>query len=303
MFVYEQETDVFPTVKPMALLRRLLRLATPPHGRPVVLDFFAGSASTAHSLINLNREDGGTRRFVLVEQSRHVLVTALPRIMKAIYCPSWKDGRPQDYPSPSLFGWPEWVQRSPRLIQVVRLESFEDSLHNVVLKEPGQQTGAVNAPARSGTRGALRYRVSPSLSGAGALFDGACLARPFSTTLDALTGAGLRPERVDLVETFNALCGLRVERVERWLDAPAGGTAYCAVIGLLGEASRTLILWRDGPPPDPQRERAYLAPRLQAFDTVLINGAPPVPGMLDLIPLFGQLMEEPAALPSGWRQR
>ena len=47
--------------------------------------------------------------------------------MRAMYCPTWKDGRPVDYPEPGLW-WPEWMSRSPRLVQVVDLEGYEESL-------------------------------------------------------------------------------------------------------------------------------------------------------------------------------
>lgn len=50
--------------KPLALLRRIIKAH--PKKDALVLDFFAGSGSTGHAVLELNREDGGTRRFVLV---------------------------------------------------------------------------------------------------------------------------------------------------------------------------------------------------------------------------------------------
>lgn len=50
--------------KPLALLRRIIKAH--PKRDALVLDFFAGSGSTGHAVLELNREDGGTRRFVLV---------------------------------------------------------------------------------------------------------------------------------------------------------------------------------------------------------------------------------------------
>ncbi|HEV3440109.1 MAG TPA: site-specific DNA-methyltransferase, partial [Gemmata sp.] len=58
-FVPYQDTDnVLDTVKPTRLLRRVLQLATLPDEEAIVLDFFAGSASMAHSVLVQNREDG-----------------------------------------------------------------------------------------------------------------------------------------------------------------------------------------------------------------------------------------------------
>jgi adenine-specific DNA-methyltransferase len=54
-------------------------------GKPdaLVLDFFGGSGTTAHAVMELNREDGGHRRFILCEQMDYVETVTLPRIGKA----------------------------------------------------------------------------------------------------------------------------------------------------------------------------------------------------------------------------
>lgn len=59
------ETDEFDTEKSVALLRRIVQWACDPNG--IVLDFFAGSATTAHAVMDLNAEDGGNRQFILVQ--------------------------------------------------------------------------------------------------------------------------------------------------------------------------------------------------------------------------------------------
>lgn len=61
------EDVVFDTPKPTALVRRILQLATAPQEGAIVLDFFAGSGTTGHSVLALNEEDGGNRRFVLIQ--------------------------------------------------------------------------------------------------------------------------------------------------------------------------------------------------------------------------------------------
>lgn len=59
--------NFFDTPKPTALIMKLLRLACGP--RDIVLDFFAGSASSAHAVLKLNAEDGGARRFIMVQSA------------------------------------------------------------------------------------------------------------------------------------------------------------------------------------------------------------------------------------------
>ena len=55
----------FATPKPTRLLERIFQIATNPGD--LVLDSFAGSGTTGHAVMQLNKEDGGNRRFILVE--------------------------------------------------------------------------------------------------------------------------------------------------------------------------------------------------------------------------------------------
>ena len=64
---YENTDNVLDTVKPTRLIKRLLQIGTTPKKGDLVLDFFAGSCSTAHAVLALNREDGGNRRFICVQ--------------------------------------------------------------------------------------------------------------------------------------------------------------------------------------------------------------------------------------------
>jgi adenine-specific DNA-methyltransferase len=57
----------FETPKPVALIQRMLQLSTAATTNDIVMDFFAGSGATAHGVLELNRQDGGNRRFVLVQ--------------------------------------------------------------------------------------------------------------------------------------------------------------------------------------------------------------------------------------------
>lgn len=59
--------NVFNSVKPVALLQRIVQLATEPNENAIVMDFFSGSAPTAHAVLEQNHQDGGNRRFIGVQ--------------------------------------------------------------------------------------------------------------------------------------------------------------------------------------------------------------------------------------------
>lgn len=58
---------VFDSPKPVELISKMLKLATYPDTGDIILDFFSGSATTAHAVMQLNAEDGGNRRFIMIQ--------------------------------------------------------------------------------------------------------------------------------------------------------------------------------------------------------------------------------------------
>ena len=58
---------VFDSPKPKELIIKMLKLATYPDSSDIILDFFSGSATTAHAVMQLNAEDGGNRRYICVQ--------------------------------------------------------------------------------------------------------------------------------------------------------------------------------------------------------------------------------------------
>ena len=74
--------DPFPTCKPVPLLERILAIASSRDS--IILDSFAGSGTTAHATLALNREDGGNRRFILVECEDYADTITAERVRRVI---------------------------------------------------------------------------------------------------------------------------------------------------------------------------------------------------------------------------
>lgn len=59
--------EIFDYPKPSSLMKYLIRMVTYDSQQDIVLDFFSGSATTAHAVMQLNAEDGGNRKFIMVQ--------------------------------------------------------------------------------------------------------------------------------------------------------------------------------------------------------------------------------------------
>ena len=77
-----QDKKAFYTPKPSRLIRRILQLSTDENS--IILDSFAGSATTAHAVLELNKEDGGNRKFILVEMEDYANTITAERVRRVI---------------------------------------------------------------------------------------------------------------------------------------------------------------------------------------------------------------------------
>lgn len=210
------------------------------------LDFFAGSATTGHAVINLNREDGGERKFVLVEQGEYFDAVTLPRIAKVMTAPEWKDGQPKDTVQHADQGDPEhWSRRTLPLVRVLRLERYEDSLNaldfSASATEPGDSGDLL---AASADEHLIRYWLQDDSQGQPVRLSTQRLADPFAYRLTLHEPAGPREVTVDLLETARLLLGL-VPR--RWREAtdPQGRRHQWLEASRCADVARGLL----NPPP------------------------------------------------------
>lgn len=80
--IFDKDEGVFDTPKPVSLLNRILHIATDKNS--IILDSFAGSGTTAHAVLALNKEDGGNRKFILVECEDYANDITAERVRRVI---------------------------------------------------------------------------------------------------------------------------------------------------------------------------------------------------------------------------
>lgn len=73
---------VFDTPKPPRLIERILQIATDKDS--IILDSFAGSGTTAHAVLNMNKQDGGNRKFILIEMMEYAESITAERVKRVI---------------------------------------------------------------------------------------------------------------------------------------------------------------------------------------------------------------------------
>ncbi len=115
----------FDTCKPLALIKHLLGgLIAVKDRNPLILDFFAGSGTTAHAIMEMNREQTENKaQFILVELADYVHDIIIPRIKKSAFSQNWKDGSPTNHDGQSLF------------FKYYALEQYESVLRRTIYKE------------------------------------------------------------------------------------------------------------------------------------------------------------------------
>ena len=72
----------FPNPKPVGTIQRILQIATT--ADDIILDSFAGSGTTAHAVLNMNKADGGHRKFILVEMMDYADSITAERVKRVI---------------------------------------------------------------------------------------------------------------------------------------------------------------------------------------------------------------------------
>jgi adenine-specific DNA-methyltransferase len=301
--------NIFSYPKSIYAVEDCLRITglSEPYG--TALDYFAGSGTTGHAVINLNREDGGRRKFILVEMGDYFDTVLLPRIKKVTFTPEWKDGKPKRLASQKE------AECSPRIVKVIRLESYEDALNNLETRRTDTQQLLLNTADAQGAGGfkeqyLLRYMLNVETRGSQSLLNVQAFTDPTAYKLKVKQAGSdeSREVNVDLLETFNWLIGLTVQhiaapqmfsaaferdsekrlrlkgRLKQEADSPYW---FRTATGTTPDGRKTLIIWRKltGEPEQDNlvldewfRKHAYSTKDID-FDLIYVNGGNNLPNV------------------------
>ncbi len=80
--IFQELDNPFDSPKPVSLIKLILKIASDQDS--IVLDSFAGSGTTAHAVLELNREDDGNRKFILIETESYADSLTAERIRRVI---------------------------------------------------------------------------------------------------------------------------------------------------------------------------------------------------------------------------
>jgi len=315
--------------KPVELIDRMLQLLS--EQKLIALDYFSGSGTTAHAVISHNRQNSLQNKYILVEMGEHFKAVLMPRIEKVVYASDWKDGFPKEIPSikgkhiieeskkvlkindgeEELTGFnisykgteveenPAWKEDNPfngisHCFKYLTLESYEDALSNVTLPDE-DTTGQLIA--RFGDEYLVKYMLN--LNAAADVLNLKAFAEPFSYKLKVTEKNETKEVNVDLMETFNYLIGLTVEKLyarNTFTASPDpqgeyegavkltpdknGNYTFRQIEGKLPDGKRCLILWRSvtenlaesNAALDAYFQRYRINPADREYDLIYVNG-------------------------------
>jgi adenine-specific DNA-methyltransferase len=249
------DKEDFPRPKPIGLMTALFEHTTT--GGDYILDYFLGSGTTICGIIELNANTEKCRKYIGFEMGEYFDIITKPRIVKTIYSQDWENGKPLSREGIS------------HCFKYMRLESYEDTLNNLTLKqtETQQQALDMNPTFKEGYM--LNYMLD--VEAQDSLLNLEWFINPFNCYLNITKNNELQPTKVDLVETFNYLIGLVVENYA----VPKEGYVVVTGKNLAGES--ILVVWRDCTQHNSTAlnqflEKSKYNPLDSEYDRIYVNG-------------------------------
>ena len=246
--------------KPVKLFERLINMLT--NERDYILDIFAGSSTIVHACLNCNRNN----KYIAIQSDySYFNDKTLRRAKNVVYSSEWKLDKPISRKGIS------------QCFKYIRLEQYEDTLNNLVLKE---ESNLFNSAGNQGFKESYMLGYMMDTEARGSLFNLEWFVNPFAMTLKTTKDNELVETPVDMVETFNFLIGLHVE-TEHWHN----DGNICVVEGVTHRNNeKALVIWRNCEVVDNQAlnrffEKMDYSTLARDFDVIYVNGDNTLPNL------------------------
>lgn len=222
----------------------------------LILDYFAGSWTTWHAVMKLNRKDGWRRKFIEIEMWEYFYSATLPRTKKVAFTDNRNKWIPQDS---------EW---SSQFIKYHELESYEDTLNNLQLSKSDNQQLLLSSNDKLKDEYMMKYMLD--IESKESLLSVKDFIDPFNYTLSITKNNETKKQTIDLVETFNYLIWLKVDRIYRKDEMKL-------VEWYTLDEKKVLIVWRNQEKTSNEVLNAffksrYIDPKDEEFDIIYVNG-------------------------------
>jgi len=259
----------FQTENSEILLKRVIE-STSNEG-DILLDFFLGSGTTiavAHKL---------KRKWIGVEMGEHFWKVVLPRMKGVLFYDKWGISKEKDVKekyNPKTAGG---------FFKYHTLEQYEDTFENIEFQKPQKELYKFADYF-------VKYMLECETKNSKTFLNIDEMRDPFNYKLWILENYDRKIVNVDLIETFNYLLGLNVNRYK---VIEENGRKYVMVFGNKG-GKRVAIVWRSIKDIDFEKDKKIIEDNLKEFkpDEIYINGEALVKGFRHIEPMFKLLMFE-----------
>ncbi len=241
--------------------KEAINAATHDDKNAFVLDYFSGSGTTGHAVLNINKEDEGNRKYILIEMGQYFNTVLKPRLQKVVFSDNWKDGVPQDKNGQS------------HAFKYHFIESYEDALNNIDFKRKEDTQEAMKFDDYM-----LKYMLDFETQGVSAtLLKEEAFKTPFDYKLNIQRGHETpKEEKVDLVETFHYLIGLWLKTIRRHEHQDRKYAVSQGEVRSEDAIEDVLVIWRSTEDLDLDKEAKWIKEEFigkKTFDRIYINGA------------------------------
>ncbi|MEM4638212.1 MAG: site-specific DNA-methyltransferase [Candidatus Woesearchaeota archaeon] len=256
-------SSIYNYPKPSTLISYFVEISSV-NDKDIIFDFFAGSGTTAESVLKINQKYNRKLKFILIEMDNYFESIIIPRIKKLSFSLNWGNGKPKDT---------HW--QGGGFFKYQYLEQYEDTLHNILFNESKQKDLFSLLSEESKQEYIIKYMLDYETKESPTRLTISKFETPFDYKIKVISNnKGEEVVAVDLVETFNYLIGLKVNKIQYAYNQQDNNRKYVFVEGEINN-NKIAVIWRDTTNLDNKTDNEFIEKNLediQGYEGLYING-------------------------------